>query len=64
VIRVVTNWTARRSGAAMVIEGINPETGVPVRVTGVHEIKGASPNPNAEGNIRGQGRSIVTLRGN
>lgn len=63
MIRVVTNWTARRSGPAMVIEGV-AEDGRPVRVTGVDEIRGASPNPNATGNIRGQGRSTVTLRGN
>lgn len=64
MIRIVTKWKARRSGSCLAIDGIDPDTGRPVTVTGVEEIVGADPHPHATGNIREQGRSTVTLRGN
>ena len=31
----LTNWSVKRSGAALTIDGVNQETGRPVKLTGV-----------------------------
>lgn len=31
----ITNWSIKRSGAALTIDGVNQETGRPIKLTGV-----------------------------
>lgn len=59
----VTKWTARRVGSGITIEGVDVETGRPVKVTNVAVILSASPFPLASGYVRGlDGEQDVTLR--
>lgn len=37
---IINNWTSKRAGGAITIDGVNIETGLPVKITGISYING------------------------
>lgn len=59
----LSKWTAKRVSDSITIEGVDAETGRPVKVTGVGLIQSGDPSPIAIGRIKGlAGEQSITLQ--
>jgi hypothetical protein len=62
-MRKLKNWTAKRAGGRITIDGVDAETGKPVKVAGVDTIDPSSTNPIAA-HKDGEHFELLPLDGN
>lgn len=59
---IIRDWFAKRAGGAITIDGVNVETGMPVKLTGVSHINGPRLRNGEHRTLAYQGSETHELR--